>query len=213
MRSHIPKPRLTTRELNPIIAFYHTQLPSWKIIQKDILAREDGPIAQGIAFERLSGGEYRPIGHIHVLVAPAEHWYLEMPQDLNIKVRQINRRQHPEFRDRVIEAIRAEFVPHVDAPLIAEEVLSLYERELNPPRSLDAYSLAAFSAFLGQNDRAIYWCLRFTELVNASGATWLDCDYKRREFLDRLESWIKAGTAKVELQKVLLDERHKWGLA
>jgi hypothetical protein len=204
------QPRLTIQELGSIIEFYQAHFPSWNVIQKDILVREDGPVAQGIAFERLSGGEYRPTGHIHVLVAPADHWFLELSQRLS-KNRHINRRQHPEFRDRVVEAIRAEFVPSVDRPLVAEEVLKLYEEKAYPSDP-EAYSLAALNACLGHDDRARYWCSRFTDLVNAIGRPWQDFDYKRRAFLDQLEKWIQAGDAKQQLERVLQEERRKWGL-
>lgn len=212
MRSSGCSSRISLTELRSILEFYNATLPHWRIVRKDTLIREAGPILQGITFERLSGGEYRPTGHVRVLVAPEDFWGFELCQHLNVKYRQINRRQHPEFRDRVANAIHAEFVPNVDRPLVAEEVLELYEREASPPRSPDAYSLAALNAYLGHRDRATHWCSRFTELVNAGGNPWQDFDYKRRTFLDQLEGWIQAGTAKNELEKVLQEERHKWGL-
>ncbi len=207
-----PPTRLTLQELRPIMEFFHANFSTWRVVRDDTLVREAGPVAQGITFERLSSGDYRPTGHIRVLVAPGDFWFLELPQNLS-KPRQINRRQHPEFRDRVVEGIRAEFVPRVDRPLIAEEVLELYEREANPPRSPDAYSLAALNAYLRHDDRALHWCSRFTELVNKLGNPWQDFDYKRRAFLDQLEQWLKAGEAKQRLECVLQEERRKWGLA
>ena len=198
-------------ELRPVVEFYHGYFPTWKVIQKDTLAREDGPVVQGITFERLSGGEYRPTGHIRVLIAPEDAWAFELSQRLDIKLRQINRRQHPEFRDRVVEAIRTEFVPNVGKPLVAEQVLRLYEEKAFPSDP-EAYSLAALNAYLGHDDRARYWCSRFTELVNAVGRPWQDFDYKRRAFLDQLEKWLQAGDAKQQLERVLQEERRKWGL-
>jgi hypothetical protein len=206
-----PPKRLSLTELRPIIEFYQANFPTWRVVGHDILVREAGPVVQGIAFERLSGGEYRPTGHIHVLVAPGDHWFLEIPQNLS-KLRQINRRQDREFRGCVLNAIRAEFVPSVDGPLVAEEVLELYEREANPPRSPDAYSLAALNAYLGHDKRALFWCSRFTELVNELGNPWQDSEYKQRGFLDQLEQWINAGGAKQQLERVLQEERKKWGL-
>lgn len=211
MRPYRIQPALTAAELRSIVAYYQAQFPTWKVIQKDTLLREDGPVAQGITFERLSGGVYRPTGHVHVLVVPAEHWFLELSQRLS-KNQQLNRRQDREFRDRTVAAIRAEFVPNIDRPLLAEEVLELYERQANPPRSPNAYSLAALNAYLGYDERALYWCSRFTELVNESADSWQDCDYKRRAFLDQLEKWLQAGDAKQQLERVLQEERRKWGL-
>lgn len=202
--------RLTVTELKAIVEFYHEYFPAWKVIEKGTLVREDGPVAQAITFERLSGGEYRPTGHIRVLVVPEDVWGFELPQRIS-KNHAINRRQDREYRRRVLERIRAEFVPSVDQPLVAEDVLKLYEEQAYPS-SPEAYSLAALNAYLGHDDRALYWCSRFSELVNQSANPWQDFDLKRKAFLDQLESWIKGGTTKEELEKVLQEERRKWGL-
>jgi hypothetical protein len=212
MKPYRRHPRLTITELRAIVEFYHAHFPTWNVIEKGTLVREDGPVAQAITFERLSGGDYRPTGHIHVLIVPADHWYFELPQDLNIQVRHISRRQDREFRPQVLEAIRAEFVPNVDRPLVAEEVLKLYEEKAYPS-SPEAYSLAALNAYLGHNERALYWCSRFAELVNEGSKPWQDFDLKRRGFLEQLEIWIREGGAKQQLECVLQEERRKWRLA
>lgn len=208
-----PQPRLTIKELRPIVEFYHTRLPAWRIVRDDTLIREDGPVAQGITFDRLSHGVYRPTGHVRVLVAPQVSWVFELCQKLNVKVRQVTRRQDGlEFRNRVIDAIRAEFVPSVDSPLVAEDVLDLYEQQANPPHSAVAYSLAALNAYLGKEKRALYWCSRFAELLDASGRQLKDFDYKQQEFVHSIEEWIKEGESKEQLERVLQAERRKWGL-
>lgn len=206
-----PPKRLTLKELQPIMEFYHAKFPAWRVIRNDTLVREANPVVQGITFDRLSYGVYRPTGYIRILVAPEDFWGFELPQYL-IKPREINRRQDREFRPRVIEAIRSQFVPSVDRPLVVKDVLNIYEHEALPPRSPDAYSLAALNAYLGHDDRALYWCAQFTELVNSHGLGWQDFDYKRRAFLDQLEQWLKAGEAKQQLERVLQEERRKWGL-
>lgn len=212
MRQFRRKPRLTLHELDAIMRFYHGRFPDWKVIQRDLLVREDGPVVQGIAFERLSDGEYRPTGHIHVLIAPSSHWPLELSQWLNVRVRQIERRRDtPEVRESVIRAIHGEFVPQVGSPLCAEQVLSLYEARATPT-SPEAYSLASLNAYFGHDERALHWCSRFTDLVNKSGISWQGCDLARRSLLDKLETWIQVGTARQELDRVLVDARRKWGL-
>ncbi len=211
MRPYRVQPRLTDSELCSIVEFYHAHFPTWKVIEKDTLVRESAPIVQGIAFERLSGGEYRPTGHIRVLVAPEDHWSLELSQRLN-KHSSISRRQDRDYRPQVLASIRAEFIPCVDRPLNAEEVLKHYESEAYPS-SPEAYSLAALNAYLGHEKLALYWCSHFSELVEASTDPWQECDLQRRDFLDQLVTWIKAGTAKAELERVLQLERNKWGLA
>jgi hypothetical protein len=147
---------------------------------------------------------------------PADHWYFELPQDLNIKVRQINRRQDREYRPRVLEAIRADFVPSVDRPLVAEEVLKLYEQQSVPETTGAAYSLAALNAYLGHEERALHWCSQHTKLLDEktrNGFPWHELEHKQQAFLQDLEKWIKGGEAKQQLEHVLQEERRKWGLA
>lgn len=212
MRPYKAKPRLTIADLQPIVDFYRVHFPDWKVVKDQTLAREDGPVMQGITFDRLSGGVYRPTGHIRVLVAPEDFGVYELTQHLNIKVRHIERRAHESLKQRVVEAIRAEFVPSVDRPLDAQEVLILYEQRA-VPTSPQAYSLAALNAYCGNDARALYWCSQFTELLNIKGKPWQEFDYKRRHFLDQLEKWLQAGEAKLQLEHVLQVERRKWGLS
>ena len=206
--------RLTVTELRKIVEFYHAQFPNWKVIDKGTLVREDGPVAQGIVFERLSAGDYRPTGHVRVLVAPEDAWALELSQRLSIKLRQISRGQDtPEFRGCVVQAIRAEFVPSVEAPLVAEDVLALYEKQALPTDA-EAYSLAPLNAYFGREERAIYWCDVFRRLLENRGEYALqDFNKKRQTFLNQLEQWLHAGEAKAQLERVLQDERRQWGLA
>jgi len=203
--------RITLTELRPIMGFFHSQFPEWRVLRKDKLVREASPVLQGISFERLSYGAYRPVGHVRVLVAPRDHWAFELSQDLNVKLRTIDRRRHESVKEQVASAMRAEFVPSIDRPLIAEEVLDLYEADALPTTS-EAYSLAPLNAYLGHFDRAKYWCGRFKELIGAQGRLPHELDAGRLAFLDQLETWIERGDAKEQLERVLQEERRKWGL-
>jgi hypothetical protein len=201
---------LTLKELRPIIEDYHCAFPKWHVLEGALLARESGPLLQYIGFERLLGGDYRIQCGVYYLCVPERDGGL-IPQWLNVKVRVIRPRSHESLRDKVVEAIHKEIVPSVDAPLDAEQVLAMHEA-YQFIRSPDAHHLAVLNTYLGHNDRALYWCSRFTELVNELGNPWQDFDYKRRAFLDQLEQWIKAGEAKRQLERVLQEERRKWGL-
>jgi hypothetical protein len=148
------------------------------------------------------------------MVAPEEFWGFELPQNLQ-KFRSLNRRQDREFRGRVAEAIHAEFIPCVDRPLVADEVLRLCERQALPT-SGQAYSLAPLNSYLGHDERALYWCSKHAELLGdkmRQGLPWHDLEYSQQAFLNQLESWIKSGDAKLQLERVLQAERRKWGLA
>jgi hypothetical protein len=115
----------------------------------------------------------------------------------------------------VVEAIHREFVPKVDEPLFAEEVLKLYEREALPTDA-EAHSLAPFNAYFSYKDRALYWCDKFKQLLDdktRQGLTLQDFDYKNLAFINELEKWIKSGNVQEQLERVLQEERRKWGLA
>ncbi len=204
--------RLSLEELEPIVAFYQSKLSGWRVVRQSVLVREAAPIAQGIAFERLPDGAYRLVGHLRVLVAPEPVWALEMPQYLDIKVRQIGRLEHPELRDRACEAMCTEFVPAVRSPLRSDDALKLYEQAALPTAA-EAYSLAAFNAYLGNNDQARTWCRRYTELSTRLDFQSQEAGDFRQAFLDQLELWLSKGEAPQQLERVLQEERRKWDLA
>ncbi len=204
--------RLSLEELAQFLAFYQSKLSGWRVVRQSVLVREAAPVAQGIAFERLPDGVYRPVGHLRVLVAPELVWALEMPQYLDIKVRQIGRREHAELRDRVCEAMRIEFVPSITTPLRSDDALKLYEQAALPSAA-EAYSLAAFNAYLGNNDQARKWCRRYTELSTRLVPQPQEAGDLRQAFLDQLELWLSKGEAQQQLERVLQEERRKWGLA
>lgn len=202
--------RMTLKELRPVVEDYHRMFRDWKILEGELLGRECGPLLQYIGFERLSTGAYRPTCGVYYLCVPDRDGSLG-PQWLNVKVRQVHPREHESLRDKVVEAIHREIVPSVDARLDGKQVLRLHE-EREILRSPDAHHLAALNAYLGYDQRALYWCSQFSILVEQLGLGWQDFDYKRRAFLDQLEKWIKSGNAKEQLDRVLQEERRKWGL-
>ncbi len=197
------------RKLEPIVQDYQTQLFGWDLVQKDTLIRVNGPILQGITFERLSSGVYRPMAYIRVLTVPQGGGMLT--QYLNVKVRSVKLAEHDRMRDRVVEAMRREFVPNVTHSLNPMRVLKLCEREA-VPTGPQAYLLASLNAYLGRKTQALHWCSRYTELVDAHGRPWQDSENERHAFLDLLEQWINEGTEKQHLERVLQTEREKWKL-
>lgn len=198
--------KLKLSELKPLLEDYHRFFPQWQVFQKDTLIRANGPVLQSIFFERQSHREYRPMGFVDVLTAPGGGW---APQRV---LRSVQSRGHAYELPKMIEAMRREFVPSVDAPLVPEEVLELCEREAIP-KSPEAHSLAALNAYLGHEERALYWCRRFPELIDEERLGMQEWDLERRDFLTKLEGWIQAGEVREQLEQVLQAERKRWGLA
>ena len=202
---------MTVEELAPIVQDYNRAFPEWRVLERELFARENGPLLQYVGFERLSTGSYRPTCGVYYLCVPGRDGSLG-PQWLNIPLRQIDPRAHDRLRDRVVEAIHREVVPSVDAPLDAEHVVAMHEA-YEVIRSSDAHHLAALNACLGREERALFWCARFPELVEQLGFGWQTFDLKRRTFLNSLRHWIEAGRAKQELARIVQEERRKWGLS
>ncbi len=51
--------RLTISELRVIVEDYRRAFPGWQVLERALIARENGPLLQYIGFERLWGGIYR----------------------------------------------------------------------------------------------------------------------------------------------------------
>jgi hypothetical protein len=130
-----------------------------------------------------------------------------------VKLREIDRRRDKQCRHQVVQAMQREFFPMMDAPLEASAVLEFYENEATSPNYQDAYSLAALNAYLGRDHRALHWCRLFAGLVDKTGLEWDAQDSAERDCLVRLQAWIQNGEAKEHLERVLQEERRKWGLA
>lgn len=202
---------LTLKELAPIVQDYHRAFPAWHILERTLIARESGPVMQGIGFQCLSTGSYRPISSIYYLCVPNRDGGYGV-QFLKHPVQDIDPRNHDRKRDEVIEAIHREVVPSVDTPLVPEQILAMHEAA-SPMRSPDACHVAFLNACLGHDERALHWCERFPELVNQHGLGWQDFDHKRQDFLETLKQWIQAGEARHQLEHVVQEERRRWGLA
>jgi len=205
------KQQMRLKELRPIVLDYLVAFPGWQFLLPDMFARENGPILQYIGFERVSGGAYRPECGNYALCVPNRGGGLGLQFLYSRSVHCINPRTHERLRDRAVDAMRKEFVPKVDAPLVPEEMLEICEQKAIP-KPAQAHSLAALNAYLGHEERALYWCSRFTELVEGMGLGWAEWDIQRRAFLNLLVEWIEEGEAKERLERILQEERKNWGL-
>ena len=202
--------KISVAQINRVTTGYLSMLDGWQQVREDTIARAVGPVAQCIGFERLSDGTCRPVCYLRVLAAPDVPGVMELPQHLNVKLRQFSLREHETTRDRIFEAMSSEFVPDIQRPLDPVLVLENYESEAIP-NSAEAYSLSALSAFLGHPDRFQKWKHHFIELVDSLGY-WEEWDKERRAFLEKMDDWISKGTVTEQLEGVVEEERKKLGL-
>lgn len=201
--------RISVSQIKRIAHEYKERLPGWQQIRPGTLGRTAEAVAQCIGFERLSTGTYRPVGFLRVLAAPDTPGVMELPQHLNVKLRQITETQHEKLKEQVLDAMRREFVPSLDRPLDPASILERYEREA-VPTSAEAYSLCALNAYYSRFERARFWRRSFAELVLCQGSS-EDWDRERQSFLDELEQWIQAGCANQRLPEVVKEEKRKLG--
>jgi hypothetical protein len=196
--------RISLRELEPFVDQFYAYFPNWKRIDLDAFGREAGPIAQEIFFERLSYGTYRPTSYIRIFPV---HSGTAFHQFLTV-VTSVRPCDHPSKFPRIVEAMHKEIVPSVDAPLSPEDILRRFEQREQYDKDVKAHDLAALNAYLGHDDRALYWCEQFPKLVEARGQfAWQDYDYERYAFLNQLEHWIKTREAKPRLEEAIQSER------
>jgi hypothetical protein len=205
---------ITPKQIRAIVQDYHRFLPGWQHVTDETLARADGPVLQAIGFQCLASGEYRPMNYIQVLVAPEPgrkgrvDFFAQTPKG---RPRTVPLRSHQQLHDQMIETMKREFTPSITEPLNATVVLDLCEQEAIP-KSGQAYALAAFNAYFSRNEQSLSWCSRYNDLVKELGQPWQPWHHQQRAFLDSLEQWLKVGDAKQHLDRVLQEERRKWGL-
>ena len=120
-------------------------------------------------------------------------------------------RSHSEFYRKMLSTMKRDFVPPIDGAFDARDVLDLCENNA-VPKSFQAYALAAFNAYFGNDKTARCWCARFSKLINEPGLPWDASDHRRKAFLDSLERWLDEGIAKSQLEQILAAEKIKWGL-
>ena len=105
---------ITKKQLAEIVNCYATAFPDWKIVGGGRLVRICFPVLQQIGFEALSSGSYRPS---MVMRALPFQGIKMLSQQLGVKHRQLNLREHPLYWQKVVTAMEREFVPSVRQPL------------------------------------------------------------------------------------------------
>jgi hypothetical protein len=204
-----PNSKITKSDLRQFVADYHRMLAQWQQTRDGTIARADGPMMQGIGFECLRGGAYRPMNYVCTLVTPEQGiGFLE--QFLQKWPRELLPRQHAEYHVRLFENMKHEFQPSILGNFDAWEMLERWEKSA-VTKGHQAYGLATLNAYFSRDDRARYWCAQFPKLVEAVAYPWQPWDLQRKAFLDTLIDWLDAGDAKPRLQQILKERRKKEG--
>lgn len=204
---------ITKQQLRSIVADYAAVLP-WSHLVPEALVRSCGPFLQAITFERLSGGDYRPMNFVQVLVAPddGKRGRVDfLAQTLQQSPHVLSLRSHHERMPAMVRAMEVEFVPAIREPLDVEQTLRLCE-ESAVPTCAQVYAMAAVNAYLGRYDTAQAWCDRFDAAVNRLCLPWQDWQFQQKAFLSTLQEWIADGSVGPRLDEILKSQLSKWGV-
>ncbi len=191
----MPMQELTKKELAAYFEVYRDAFPDWQVEHGVVLTRTLGPIAQNIAFQSLSYGAYRPECVIAVSGPPNRGSRL-LHQMLDVKHRQVERRQHATEWPRVLKAIEEQFLPNVRRPLDIAEVVSLAEESaehegIENIRYLNG--VAMLNAYLERFDRAAEWCGRAVASLEPSGDELVGWQRDQADFARQLNGAIEQG--------------------
>lgn len=198
--------RITMSQIKSVRDAYHSRLGTdWRALGKDALIRHNGIVGQGIWFDRLRTGEYRPTLSVQVFVAPSDIGGTGAAVEfLSIKRRQVVLQSHDSMFESVLEGLRADSSFPVHEPIDTRKVAELVERTA-APNLAECYCLACLKAYLG--DSKMFW--RWVEAFGDTAGKIQQEDPDRRSFLTEVEEWLAEGVATESLESVARTEREK----
>ena len=204
---------LTKAELIDYFQVYRNAFPDWAVEHQVVLVRSHALIRQSIAFEALRSGAYRPSCSIHVAGPPDGSQLLF--SFLDIKHRDVRRREHDTKWPLMITAMEEQFLPPIRKSLDIEHVLWLSEKEVVQD-SVDhinhSTGLAVLNAYVGNAQRALYWCDRVEKRATALGSQLAAWEIRKRLFTSELRRAIEAGKDREYLSRIALQESARFDL-
>jgi hypothetical protein len=187
---------LTKKQLIDYFHVYRAAFPDWVVEHDVVLTRVHGPLKQNIAFEALRSGAYRPSCGIDILLRIPDGCGI-LDQFLDVKHRQVLPREHATKWPLVLKAMEEQFMPPIRKPLEVTETLELAEDvvRLNPDNININFStaLAALNAYLGDAQRALYWCDRVAESAANKSRGLADWEARKTKFIRELRQSIEDG--------------------
>ena len=160
-----------------------------------MLTRTHGPLKQAIHFQSLRSGAYRPSHAINILTRVPDGCSI-LHRHLDVKHREVLPREHATKWPLVLKAMEEQFLPSIRKPLDVAETLRLAEEEADRDRIDNInYStgLAVLSAYLGNTERALYWCGRVEETATHIGRPLGDWETRKRHYALELQQAVKLG--------------------
>lgn len=174
-------------ELRHYLAAYRSLFEGWE--ERGVcFFRVSGPFLQQVWFEALRSGAYRPVMDLSLLIAPGGS---VIHQFLGIKNREVLPRDHDRRYMGVCNAIVEEFRPEVTMLLDESEAVQLFVAK-SVRRILDASSLAALYAYLGDSSKAREMIQEVRQLAS-SKVELFDWEHDRVSETELLAAEIETG--------------------
>lgn len=192
---------LTKKQLREVFESYSDVFAHWdKDVSAATFARTSGPVKQQVWFEGLRSGEYRPASGVRIRVAPD---VAMLHQFLDIRHRQILHSQHEAMQPSVIAAMTTQFMPHLNQPLDAAEVLRLCEAEATN-NIADICGVAALAAYLGRSNLALEWCKKAEASMARLGRQPAEWELSQHDFVKQLDLALRSNAEAAFLKKFMV---------
>lgn len=186
---------LARKELKAFFEPYRRAFPDWQVEHDVALTRKQDPLRQVIFFEGLRYAAYRPAHSIQLLINIPDGCGL-LHQYLDVKNREVERGQHATKWPKVLKAMEEQFEPLIRRPLDVAETLVIAEEAASRDRIENINyltGLAALNAYLGNAERARYWCGRVENRAASLGRALADWETRKRHFVSELLQAMTTG--------------------
>jgi hypothetical protein len=194
-----------------IVQDYADVLPGWTICSKYSMARYAGPFLQCIWLDILSTDRYRPTNYVCSLVAKS------LPQrgsgsffhDDTDPSPLAPLKFHKKVFPKMIEKMKAHFLPRIDLPLDEHKLLKECHSDTNLIFD-DIYALATLYAYFGKDCRALCCASQYEKIVQREFVDLNEKQIQQLDFLNEIRNWIKEGIAKEKLEEIRLESLKNW---
>lgn len=188
--------RITNKQLKEIVADYAASFAGWRSFDGTAFVREHGPVRQMVWFEALRTGAYRPNSGISASAIPQVRM---LPQMLDVRHREVTRRQHSDRKAAIVAAMEQQFRPSIQRPLDVGEILRLCEAEGRETTN-DFAMLALLHAWLGQREEALSYCSRAQSCPQPTLAPIPESETRIKIFCRSLAGAVELGAASAFLR-------------
>lgn len=166
VRSYRP---ITKAELREFLEPYRLAFPGWNALGDRALYRDTWPVRQQIGFQVLRSAQYRPSCALSIIPVPSGQLLYQL---LDVRHREVGRRDHARRWPEVLRAMETQFEPDVRAPLTLEGALRAAEAGvvgIERVHAGTAAGLALLNACLGNTAAGVHWCERVMLLPKSEG--------------------------------------------